>query len=67
MIKTIIRAPKGRQEIEVDKIQIPDLWHTAMYLQDLKQYHAAEMVLECWHLAHDLITNIQAHNAGKEL
>lgn len=71
---TIIRAPKGslRKTVKVDEIIIPDLWHVAMYHQDAatkpslnhveRAWHKkqAEMILDTWHLTHDLITNIQA-------
>ncbi len=69
MINTIIRRPNGtaRQEVEVDKIQIPDLWHSAMFLKSQGHKRQSEEILDCWQLAHDLITNIQAHNKGIEL
>lgn len=69
MINTIIRAPEGtdRREVEVDKIKVPDLWHVAVYLQDKDNTQWATQILDCWHLAHDLITNIQAHNNNIKL
>lgn len=69
MIEKIIRAAKGigRREIPVDQIEVPDLWHTAMYLKDHGLPTAGDQVLDCWHLSHDLITNIQAHNRNIKL
>ena len=69
MITTIIRSPKGteRREVEIDKIQVPDLWHIAMMLEDQGKENAMKAVLDCWHLAHDLITNIQAYNTNIKL
>lgn len=69
MIKTIIKAPKGtkRREVDIDKIQVPDLWHIGRYLIEHDNEKAGEQVLECWHLAHDLITNIQAYNHNQKL
>ncbi len=69
MINTIIRAPKGedRREISIDKIEVPDLWFIGMALIDDGNRTGGEMVLETWHLAHDLITNIQAHNNNIKL
>ena len=68
-METIVRAPKGtdRQEVEVDKIQVPDLWHVAMYLKDNDMKTWGEMVQDCWHLTHDLIQNIKADRDGIEL
>lgn len=46
---------------EARKIQIPDLWHLAMYLKDSKNAglrEQADMVLECWHLAHAMKDHI---------
>lgn len=69
MINTIIRSPEGteRREVEVDRIQVPDLWHVAMYVKDQGNTQWAEQILDCWHLTHDLITNIQAHNNNIKL
>jgi len=68
-LTTIIRGAKGAagSKIDLDNIQVPDLWHAAMFLQDNGALHASLAVLDCWHLAHDLITNIQAFNSGTEL
>ena len=69
MIKTIIRNAEGtkRRLIEIDKIQVPDLWHVAMYVKDQGDTQWADQILDCWHLAHDLITNIQAYNNNTKL
>jgi hypothetical protein len=39
--------------------RIPDLWHAAMYIEELVQDHpgladVSEQILEVWHMAHDL-------------
>ena len=54
---TIIRHPKGqgREEVNIDDVQIPDLWHIAMALPEPHQ----SMILETWHLAHDLLLNLR--------
>ncbi len=67
MINTIIRSPKGTARREVDKIQVPDLWHVAMYVKDQGDPQWSAQILDCWHLAHDLIINIQAHNTNIKL
>ncbi len=65
---TITRAPNGaaREVVDINTIQVPDLWHIAMWLKDNKpnigHNHGQpldEAVLECWHLCHDLIENIR--------
>jgi len=49
----IITAERGALEkkVNVEKINIPDLWHIAMGMNDAQ---AQEMVLDVWHLAHDM-------------
>ncbi len=63
--QSIIRAPKGtaRQIVPLSEVQIPDLWHLAMALQDDKNYRkeASEQVLECWHLCSDLLMTLRGH------
>ena len=55
----IVLAPKGtaRQVMPLEEIQVPDMWHLAMALQDDDTYQkrASEQILECWHLCHDLL------------
>ena len=58
--------------VEVNDIQIPDLWHVAQALKKYEGYDlfaegrgvidgpkAGERVLECWHLVHDLLRYIK--------
>ncbi len=57
----VIRCPRGtdRREVPLDQIQVPDLWHVARYLEAKHEKRAADAVLECWHLAHDLLLNLK--------
>jgi len=59
-MKTIMRSPGGtaRREVAVKDIQIPDLWHIAKSVDDEGRKSAAEAVLECWHLCHDLLAAV---------
>lgn len=59
-MKQIVLCKGGTMErtVEVSKIVIPDLWHIA-HLPELDGYtqggkSAKDLILECWHLAHDL-------------
>ena len=45
--------------VPVNQIAVPDLWHIAMRLEGRDR----EMVLETWHLAHDLLKHIQEEAA----
>jgi hypothetical protein len=58
---TIIRAPKGslRQEVDLDSVKVPDLWFLFEELHGKGDVETAEMVRECWHLAHDLLLNLK--------
>ena len=65
----IVRAREGtaRHIQHVDEVKIPDLWHTAMAMQAQvdgepdRELTAAdvEMVLETWHLCHDLLKHVK--------
>lgn len=59
-MKNIILSKGGTNErtVEVSQIIIPDLWNIA-HLPELDGYtlggkSATDLILECWHLAHDL-------------
>lgn len=66
---TVIRCPKGtnRRVVDVESIQVPDLWHIGLWLEENEpkdlhnhldgQTHS-QAVLECWHLCHDLLENL---------
>ena len=59
----IILAPngQGRHEVDLKDVTIPDLWGIQEELRfKLKKPKAADAVLECWHLASDLLWNL--HN-----
>ena len=53
----ITRAPGGTEERQVRaiEIEIPDVWHLAINLHTEER----EMVLETWHLCHDLLAHIR--------
>ncbi len=54
---TIIRSPEGegRREVELSQVQVPDAWHLARSLPS----NDRDMVLELWHLCHDLKRHIE--------
>ena len=43
-----------RRLVDLGDIDIPDLWHIAGRLPE----HEREMVLNVWHLAHDMLTTL---------
>jgi hypothetical protein len=53
----ILMAEGGTEErtVEAKRIEIPDLWHLAMRLEGQDR----AMVLETWHLCHDLLKHIK--------
>ncbi len=68
MSKNVTMAKGGSDEktLPIEEIQIADLWHCAMTLQEGKagrgkqaQKALAEQILSVWHLAHDLKRHIQ--------
>jgi len=48
-----------RLAVPVSSIQIPDLWHIAMQLNDAGDVAAADAVLTAWHMAHELKNVVQ--------
>ena len=56
-MKHMITKNTGEQ-YDLEKKDVPDLWHAAMYLRDHGQDHFADQVLDAWHLAHDLKKHI---------
>lgn len=69
----IIRAQGGTGEkiVDVSKAQypgvVPDLWHVAMELKDQGNTQASEMVLDCWHLAHDMLGALLCIEMGADI
>jgi hypothetical protein len=62
----IVRAPKGtdRKVIPLSEVQVPDLWHIYEALGDREDDIWgtdvwAKQLLECWHLAIDLLQNLR--------
>jgi len=59
-----------REEI-ISQIQVPDLWKiaelfqdkaNAIYLPTAARKAAADAILECWHLAHDMKRHLQSNS-----
>jgi len=42
---------RKEREVDVSEIQVPDMWHLAMQLEEPDK----SMLLECWYLAHDML------------
>ncbi len=47
------------QVIDSSEINVPDLWHIAMALNDVGDQCGSDMILDCWYLAHSLKQHIQ--------
>ena len=65
MKQTITRSKGGSKEREVKfkDIQVPDVCHIAMRCLKMDSYEQ-EMVLELWHLCHDLKQHIRENMQG---
>ena len=67
---TLNKGGKGETQVEIESLQIPDLWHIANWIEGeaIKRRNAGESdlgldlhakaILDTWHLAHDLKTHI---------
>ncbi len=51
---TLCKGGAGEEIIKVKDIEIPDLWHIAMWLMKRDMNRESDMVLKTWGLAHDL-------------
>ena len=51
----------GSKEVTLDisRVEIPNLWDIAMGLIDAGRTEESDMVLECWHIAHNLKLHIE--------
>ena len=69
---TFTRSKGGSAEREeiISQIQVPDLWKiaelfqdkaNAIYLPTAARKAAADAILECWHLAHDMKRHLQSN------
>jgi len=69
---TFTRSKGGTAEREeiISQIQVPDLWKiaelfqdkaNAIYLPTAARKAAADAILECWHLAHDMKRHLQSN------
>ena len=50
----------GEREQAIDNITVPDLWHVATRLRAAENLTDAQMVMDCWHLAHAMKDALQA-------
>lgn len=51
--------------LDLSRVQIPDLWHIALAVKDDeldpdRAEQAGDLILEVWHLAHDLLKAARA-------
>lgn len=69
----IVRAQGGTGEkiVDLNVAQypgiVPDLWHVAMELRDQGNIHASKMVLDCWHLTHDMLGALHCIEMGADI
>ena len=64
-MKIIInQGGQGQAIVDVDKIEVYDLWRIAMHIEDQEDQRR---VLEVWHLAHDLRGALQHIAAGANI
>lgn len=58
MKKTITRSKGGmaEREVPVSELKVPDLWKIAL---KYPEGEVRDAILECWHLAHDLLRHVQ--------
>lgn len=61
LVETITRAKGGDDEcvVQLADVTVPDLWHVVMYLDATGALLAKAEILDCWHLAHDLLRTLR--------
>jgi hypothetical protein len=60
---TLAKGGKAERTVKLNQVQIPDLWQIA-HLPELKGYSlggkpAKDLIIETWHLAHDLLRELR--------
>jgi hypothetical protein len=51
---TLHKGGTKEKTVPVTQIEIPDLWHLARSVRQSHGNQAADAILKCWHIAHDL-------------
>lgn len=57
---TLNKGGIGEKEIKISALVIPDLWHVATRLREAEQINDAQLVIDCWYLAHAMKDHLQA-------
>ena len=61
---TLSKDGTKKRTVDINEIEIPDMWHHIPYIRqcsdipEQERNEMAEEILECWHLAHDLKRHI---------
>jgi hypothetical protein len=61
---TIHAGGTGERQIPINSITVPDLWHVATRLREADNTQDAQLVMDCWHLAHAMKDHLQAMDAA---
>lgn len=57
---TLIRCPDGAAtQVALPSVQVPDVYNLSFQLADEGRDRASDMVLEIWHLAHDMLKQLK--------
>lgn len=69
MSEVVVMAERGKRErsVPLNEIVVPDLWHVAMRQGTKRDKRSSkmdqEMILEVWHLAHDLLKHLRGRGS----
>lgn len=63
---TLSKGARNERTVEAQELEIPDLWHLHLWLKE-KGDPSAGMVLNTWHIAHDLKRHIMAREEPSPL
>ena len=56
---TLNKGGTAERTIDSQAIDVPNLWYVATRLREAENIKDAQLVMDCWHLAHDLKHHIQ--------
>ncbi len=64
----IVRAEGagGERKVDLAEYRVPDLWHVAQRAKATLGEEDGELILDVWHLAHDLRKHILKQNGRDE-
>ena len=56
---TLNRGGTAERTVDVDSLQVPDVWNASFVVDEHLSEAAGERIRECWNLCHNLLRHAQ--------